>query len=257
MTFLFFAIVFFSTKSNHILNFAAIIVQYPITVAFLNLTALLVALSLQLVAPFLPERVKKQCACRPCCVKYTEVIIHVLFLLLIILSATFSLVFCASYSHILFSAVVYFSIIVSFVSFAMLLFTYIKFFRNPNINKSIKYVILKLVFVIITCAIIIVIRSENPLLYLFPFFFLTLSLLSLNSPLHTWCYVCHLRKSPSYAPLLPINDTEGQQTNPLSVWDHSNVPSYTETNLPFEMSDGRSRSDCISFSVLTPSVHYR
>ena len=261
MTFLFFAIVFLSASSITFLNFALTIVRYPVVVAFLNFTASLVALSLQLVAPFLPERVKKQCESRPHCVMYTEVIIHVLFLLLIILSVTFSLVFksCIFYSHILLLIVVCFSNIISFLSLAMLVFTYIKFFKNPNINRSIKYVILKLVFVIIICTILlIVVNTYFMFLYLLSFFFLTLSVLSLNSPLHIWCYVCYLRRSQeSRVPLLPINDTEGQQTNPLSVWDHSNVPSYTETNLPFEMSDGRSRSDCISFSVLTPSVHYR
>ena len=88
--------------------------------------------------------------------------------------------------------------------------------------------------------------------------FFTLFVVSLNFPLHViWYYVCYLRNTPRHAPLLPINDTEGQQTNPLSVWDHSNVPSYTETNLSFEMSDGRSGYILNSFSVLTPSVHYR
>ena len=160
LTFLFFAIVFLTitSKSLTFLNFALTIVQYPIIVAFLNFTALLVALSLQLVAPFLPERVKKQCACRPDCVRSTEVIIHVLFLLLIILSATiFSLVSCSFYSRILLLIVLCFTIIISFLSFAMLVFTYIKFFKNPNINKSIKYVILKLVFVIIICTILLII----------------------------------------------------------------------------------------------------
>ena len=261
LTFLFFAIVLFSTKSMYYINIAVMIVRYPIIVAFLNFTALLVALSLQLVAPFLPERVKKQCTCRPRCVIATEEIIHVLLLLLMILSVTFSWVYCYSRSdsnsHLTLLIVVCFSNVISFLSLALLVFTYIKFFNNPNINKSIKYVILKLVIVIIICIvlIIIVIYSKNLFLYLLCFFFLTLSVLSLNSPLHIWCYVYHWR---SHVPLLPVCDTERQQTNPLSEWDHTNVPSYTETNLPFDMSDCRSDYRSIkSFSVLTPSVQYR
>ena len=266
LTFLFFAIVFFSTKSMYYINIAVMIVRYPIIVAFLNFTALLVALSLQLVAPFLPERVKKQCTCRPGCGKFTEEIIHVLFLLLMILSVTFSWVFCYSHSnknsHLTLIIVVCFSNVISFLSLALLVFTYIKFFNNPNINKSIKYVILKLVIVIIICILFIILISiwpTNLFLYLFSFFFLTLSVLSLNSPLHIWCYVYHWRRfQESRVPLLPINDTERQQTNPLSEWDHTNVPSYTETNLPFDMSDCRSDYRSIkSFSVLTPSVQYR
>ena len=250
LTFLFFAIINFSITSISSYSIAIIIVQYPIIVAFLNFAALLVALSLQLVAPFLPERVKKQCTCRPCCV-FTEVIIHVLFLLLTILSATFSWVFCnlcvcIDYSPNLVFIVVCFSNIVLFLSFAILVFTYIKFFKNPNINKSIKYVILKLVFIIIICILFIVSILILPNNFFFGFFYLffnfvlTLSVISLNTPLRIWCYVSSLRKSPSPVPLLPVNDTERQQTNPISVWDHRNVPSNTVTNLPFEMSDCRS-----------------
>ena len=254
LTFLFFAIINFSISSIYSYSLAIIIVQYPIIIAFLNFAALLVALSLQLVAPFLPERVKKQYAGihRPCCVKFTEVIIHVFFLLLTILSATLSWVFCnlcacIDYSPKLVFIVVCFSNIVLFLSFGILVFTYIKFFKNPNINKSIKYVILKLVFIIIICILFILsifILPNNLIfwfLYLFFNFVLTLSVVSLNSPLHIWCYNCHSRESSSHVqPLLPVNDTDRQQTNPISVWDHRNVPSYTATNLPFEMSDCRS-----------------
>ena len=260
LTVLFFTIVLFSTKSMYYINIAVMIVRYPIIVAFLNFAALLVALSLQLVAPFLPERVKKQCESRPRCVMSTEVVIQVLFLLIMILIPTFSWVFCYNYNHITLLIVVCFSTIISFLSFTMLIFTYIKFFKNSNVNKSIKYVILKFAFVIIICILLIitVIYSKDLFLYMLSFFFLTLSS-SLNSPLYIWCYICYLRRfQESRVPLLPINDTERQQTNPLSVWDHTNVPSYTATNLPFDMSDCRSDYRSIkSFSVLTPSAQYR
>ena len=253
------------------LNRAIIIVRYPVSVAYFNLAALLVALSLQLVAPFLSERVKKQCACRPHCVEYIEVIIHVIFLLLMILSAPFSLMLCKLIKHEFMChdyniiatvelIIVGFSNIILFLSFGVLVFTFCKY---PNINKRIKHVILKLVFVIIIAiiyTILIIFTHKNITFFLLHILFkclLALSIVPLNFPLHIWCYACCLirRKSQeSRASLLPINDTESQHTNPLSVWDHRNVPSYTETNLPFEMSDGRSIN---SFSVLTPSVHYR
>ena len=80
LRFFFYAIVNFSTPSI-LYHVAVIILRYPFIVGFLNFTAtLLVALSLQLVAPFLPDRVKKQCESRPHCVWFIEVIFlnHVL-----------------------------------------------------------------------------------------------------------------------------------------------------------------------------------
>ena len=263
LTFLVFAIVNFSTTSKLTYSVAIRIAHYPFIVGFLNFAALLVALSLQLVAPFLPERVKKQCESRPRCVWFIEGIFHVLFILLIISNAPFfycsSSCVCTDYNLIiLFIGATSFSNIILFLSFTILVFTYIKFFRNPNINKSIKFVILKLAFVIVICMLftisIVFVKNKSVvrLLHIIFNIFFTLSVVSLNFPLHViWC----LRNTPRHASLLPINDTDRQQTNPLSVWDHRNVPSSTETNLPFEMSDGRSDYIFNSFSVLTPSVH--
>ena len=268
MMFLFLAIVNFSISSISSYNVAMIIVRYPVGGTYLYFPALLVALSLQLVAPFLPERVKIQCACRPRRVWFIEIIIHVIFILLMISGATASWMLCKhkcgykDFNPKLEIIVVCFSIIILIISFAILVFTFIKF---PNVNKRIKYVILKLVFVIVISIsyimVSITIQKNNTafLLHIVFNFLLTLSIVSLNFPLHIWCYVCRLRKSQeSRVPLLPINDTERQQTNPLSEWDHRNVPSYTATNLPFDMSDCRSDYRSIkSFSVLTPSVQYR
>ena len=52
-------------------------------VSFLYVIAIYVALSVQLVAPFLPEK-WKVCAQKTHCVKFTEGIIHMLFLLFLI-----------------------------------------------------------------------------------------------------------------------------------------------------------------------------
>ena len=263
MTFLFFAIVDFSISSISSYNVAMIIVRYPFSGTYLYFTALLVALLLQLVAPFLPERVKRQCTCRSRRVWFIELIIHIIFTLLMILGATASWMLCKhkcgckDFNPTLEIIFVCFSIIILIISFAILVFTFIKF---PNVNKRIKYVILKLVFVIvISISYMISITIQNNikayLLHIVFNFLLTLSIVSLNFPLHIWCYVCCLRKSQeSRVPLLPINDTERQQTNPLSEWDHKNVPSYTATNLPFDMSDCRSDYRSIkSFSVSTPN----
>ena len=63
-----------------------------------------------------------------------------------------------------------------------------------------------------------------------------LSLLTLIYPPNTWFCKCVKRsRAPHHVPLLP--NTERQQTNPESEWDHVNVPSFTQTNLPNEMSD--------------------
>ena len=260
MTFLFFAIVDFSISSISSYNVAMIIVRYPVTVTYLYLPALLVTLSLQLVAPFLPERVKRQCTCRPRRVWFIEIIIHVIFILLMISGATASWTLCKhkcgckDFNPTFEIIFVCFSIIILIISFTILVYTFIKF---PNVNKRIKYVILKLVFVIvISISYMISITIHKAFLLHIVFnFLLTVSIVSLNFPLHIWCYVCCLRKSQeSRVPLLPINDTERQQTNPTSVWDHRNVPSYTETNIPFDMSDCRSDYRSIkSFSVSTPN----
>ena len=158
--FLFFAIVHLSTSPKKIIwprSSEDCTLQFYRRLFKLNFAALLVPLSLQIVAPFFPERIKKQCACRSHCVHITEVVLHVLFLSLLILSAIFShcksLCECVDDSLII---VACFSTIVLFLSFATIVFTYIKFFKNPNINKNIKYVILKLVFTIITCILFLI-----------------------------------------------------------------------------------------------------
>ena len=91
--FLFFAIVHLSTSPKESYGRVSLkIAHYSFIGGFLNVAALLVALSLQIVAPFFPERIKKQCACRSHdhCVHITEVVLHVLFLSLLISSAIFS-----------------------------------------------------------------------------------------------------------------------------------------------------------------------
>ena len=134
-----------------------------------------------------------------------------------------------------------------------------RFLRNQNIALSIKYMIIKLVFILIiyiTFSFVAIIAIKpllnivyveliNPLrlaiyanVVMVLYLILSILVVSVNHPI--WCCKCCFRRSPDRAPLLPVNDTEGQQTNPISVWDHRNVPSYTVTNLPYDMSDCRS-----------------
>ena len=128
-----------------------------------------------------------------------------------------------------------------------------KFLKShKNNRKSVKYTFYKLFLLFILCiplvtTYILAIHSIQFLWFTFftilNFIFLCvlpISVASLNHPLDIWCCKFCCRRSPGRAPLLPVNATEGQQTNPISVWDHRNVPSYTVTNLPHDMSDCRS-----------------
>ena len=215
-----------------------------------------VALSLQIVFPFFPERLNL-CAHKTHCVKFTEVTSHVLFLLLAIPYS----VFHVHYYKLDFSdSIIYVErgvFMIAFTlsySFLFLAFAFLmKFFKyHNNKKKGVKHMIIKLLFfvsifsVIYTIIIVLVIQTFESLflallLVILQFvFYLILPILvvTLNHPLDIWCCKCCF--SSSRIPLLPVKDTEGQQTNPISVLNHRNVPSYTVTNLPCEMTDCRS-----------------
>ena len=236
-----------------LISFIAVSLFY---VSFLYVIAIYVALSVQLVAPFLPEK-WKVCAQKTHCVKFTEGIIHMLFLLFLIFLPVL-VHYYLDYWYIVILVVsgsiplllVLLSVFLIF-SFAFLM----KFFKNHNINnKPIKYMIIKLIFLFSCIAFIItstiVAFSFYNFILIIVFFYVqivlyfifSISVVSLNYPLDILCCIYCFRKSPTCEPSLPVvNATERQlQTNPLSEWDHSNVPSYTVTNLPIEMSDCRS-----------------
>ena len=226
---------------------------------FLYLTAIYVSRLLQILSPFLNERLK-QCTRKTHCAIFTEVVCHML-LSVILTGLTVTSCFIINFSFfigvetILIVFVLFFSSCLIFAS----IFLMRRFLLNQNIASSIKYMIIKLVFIlimyiafsigtIITIGPLLIINfvyEIDPLrlaiyvnvvtpLYLIS----SILVVSLNHPIR--CCKCCCRRSPDRAPLLPINDTEGQQTNPISVWDHRNVPSYTVTNLPYDMSDCRS-----------------
>ena len=237
---------------------------------YLYFIAMYVALSLKVVTLFLSERLKLY-AHKTHCVRFTEIASHVFFLLLAISYSVFHL----NYFKLDFPDRIIYLIIMSIIlivfllsySFLFLAFVFLmKFFKYHNSKKKgVKYMIIKLLFlliVFITYAIIVVLVIHFNLtlhfwslllviLHCVFYFILSILVVPLNHPLDIWCCKCHFRRSPpSGVSMVPVNNTEGQQTNPISVWDHRNVPSCTPpVNLPYEMSDCRSdyeMSDCRS-----------
>ena len=260
LTFLLFAAVIFMFAFNSLAHPIIFVLVSTIGlsllhVSFLYFTAMYAALSVQLVAPFLPEKLKV-CAQKTYCGTLTECILHLLFLLFLISSPVVLhidpytwIIIMSAVSGSVSIIIILFSVILIF-SFAFLM----KFFKNHNINKKpIKHMIIKLILLFICFTFIITsiilafsFLSLSLTIVLFfvlivLFFILSISVVLLNHPLDIWCCIYCFRKSPTCEPSLPINATERQlQTNPVSVWNHSNVPSYTVTNLPIEMSDCRS-----------------
>ena len=245
---------YFNFLSQGLLIDILFVTTFPLFVAcFLYFIAMYVALSLQVVTPFLPERLKVY-AHKTHCVQFLEVTSHVLFLFLAI---AFSVFFYYNLHILTFYAIICAGtgIILIVLSYSILFFAFVflmKVFKyHNNKKKGLKYMIIKLIFLLIICIALVitfvlaVADFSNFWLFLLSiinlvlYFLLSISVVSLNHPLDTWCCKC-CRRSPDRAPLLPVNDTEGQQTNPVSVWDHRNVPSYTVTNLPYDMSDCRS-----------------
>ena len=249
-----FALTFFSFASADFriaFNVTSILIcylPYPFFyVSFLYYTAIYVALLLQILTPFIPERLK---LCRSthkiCCVTFSEITSHLVIFLLLL--SCYVLLFYhtdAGYiifgiSWVLFVLFLLLSLVLIF-AFAFL----IRFFKTHNINRNpLKYMIIKVFFLLNCIAFIITSVIATQLSFLFIqmvlYFILSILIASLNHPLDIWCCKCCCRRSPGRAPLLPVNDTEGQQTNPILVWDHRNVPSYTVTNLSYDMSDCRS-----------------
>ena len=119
-------------------------------ISFLYLTAICVSLLLQIVSPFLHEKLK-QCTRKTHCTIFTEVVCHILiFIVLTTLLygfAKFKYPFHIDPEIGIFSMlfVLFFS---SFLIFAFVVFL-MKFFRNQNIALNIKYMIIKLIFILI------------------------------------------------------------------------------------------------------------
>ena len=232
-------------------SFLICYISFPLFyVSFLYYTAIYVALLLQIVTPFLPERVKL-CTHKTHCVTFSEITSHLLIIFLLLLSCYVPLSHYTDAEYIVYGIsgiVLVLFLLFSFVLIFASAFL-IRFFKNHNINKNpLKILIIK-VFFLLNCIAFIITSVIATTLYTFSFLFiqmilyfiLSILVVSLNHqyPLNIWYCKCCCRRSPGHAPLLPVNDTEGQQTNPISVRDHRNVPSYTVTNIPNDMSDCR------------------
>ena len=211
---------------------------------------------LQIVSPF-HERLKRW-ARKPHCAVFTEVVCHILLPVLFIGLTPLlflNILLIIGVEIILIVFVLFFSSCLICAS----VFLMRQFSRNQNIVSIIKYMIIKLVFILITYIsfsigtivaiwlfLNFVFDKTKPLklaiyvnvvtaLYLI----LSILVVALNHPLDIWCCKCCCRRSPDRAPLLPINYTEGQQTNTVSVRGHRNVRNTTVANFPYEMSDCR------------------
>ena len=278
LTYSTYAVLNFSAQfsSSRIWNTVVSILQYPALAISLYLTVSVMTLLLQISAPLLPECLKKHSSRKIQCMKFTEVAIHVLIIVIALTWGTLNLlqqyavitcVNLVSDDFLLTMITLCLSLSLLFMSLVILMFFFIKFLRNHTVKKSIKIIILKLGFLFVVgffpvifyslsqCLLV----SELTVFFIFTVFYILflLSVLVLNYPLDTWCCKC-FRKSPLHEPLLPINNT-GQQTNPDSVWDHRNVPSYTATNYPNEMSDCETENiqaeSCEEGEVITNDRH--
>ena len=232
------------------------LLQYIFRLIFLYFTASLLTLLFQISVPFLPDCLKKHLPHNSRFSNFTEVTIHVLVQIVSVLTLI-PLFYqynqdsgCLNFSFIIYILMFSFCSSSFIVFLCLILFglLLIKFLRNHSINRGIKIMIFKLGFLFVIDLLItvyyplVMFREFSPLHYTFGFIvlyaILFVSVVTLNYPLDTWCCKC-FRKSPLREPLLLVSNTERQQTNPDSVWDHRNVPSYTATNYPNEMSDCR------------------
>ena len=232
--------------------------------SFLYLTTICVSLLLQILSPFLHEKVK-QFIHKTRCAIFTEVVCHMLLPAIFIVLTTYTTADVIENSSLNIELGIFLILIVLFFP-SLLIFAFgvvlMKFFRNQNIALSIIYMIIKLIFILLIyitfniASIIIAINLEfidlwlliicfNVMMVLY--FILSIIVVSLNYPI--WCCKCCCRRSPDRTPLLPVNDTEGQQTNPASVLDHRNVPSSTAANFPYEMSDCRSDYEQLAWHI--------
>ena len=188
-------------------------------ISLLYHTGIYVALLLQMITPFLPERLQL-CTRKTHCATFSEITSHSpLFLLLRFCCVPSYFNTDAGYIIEIIRIMLVLFLLFSFVLTLALAFL-IRFFNNYK--KPLKYNMSIEIFLLLNCiALIITLVMATYLFALFIqmvlYFILSILIVLLNHPLDIWCCQCHFRNSP---PLLPVNDTEGQQTNPVSVWDH-------------------------------------
>ena len=234
---------------------------YLYTTYDLYLTASVVWLLLQTGAPILPTRLRYFLSSRQLVV--IEAVIQVLIPLLSLTNDIPLFMDYVAYHHYLdmgcrslptlsflvLCVVLGCCVLVLCFTSAILGFFLVRFIKTTSTIRRTKKLILKLTFLCISTITLIVYdfllytSSTHPSpiilgLQIVFILFVLVSLMILNYPSDTWCWTC-FKKSPSRLPLLPVNNTEGEETNPVSVWNHRCVPSHTTANYPPEMSDCR------------------
>ena len=223
----------------------------------LYLVVLPVVLLLQVAAPMFPEQGKRILS--PA-IPVIEAVVQVLIILLSILFNSAQFVDSDIYSTFcqrcitLFNYEVIalaFSVAVLFVTIFILgVFCY-KFRKTDSVTKRIKWAMIKVLVLFLTIyaafigdAIVAAsIKDHTYALSLVQSIFFTvvklifiLALMVLvYCPSTAWCSRLCKSVTEDRSPLLL--QSEKQQTRPDSVWDHANVPSYTQSIRPREMSD--------------------
>ena len=237
----YFALTFFSYASTNFskgLNFTGFwicYISFPLFhVSFLYYTAIYVAPLLQIVTPFLPEIPDgfQPCIRKTHCVTFSEITCHLLIFLLLA-SCYVPLYYNTDVGYIIIEISGIILVLFLLFSFVLILTLeiLIRFFNNYK--KPLKYMSIKIVLHLNCIALIIKLVIDtywfalSSLFIQMVLYFILLSILivSLNHPLDIWCCKCHSRNS---APLLPVSDTEGQQTiQYISVSDNRDKPSNT------------------------------
>ena len=170
-----FALTFFSfafTNFSIAFNFTSFLICYipfPLfPVSFLYYTAIYVTLLLQILTPFLPERLKL-CAHKTHCVTFSEITSH-LVIFLLLLSCYVPLYYYTDAEYIIYGICVIVLVLFLLFSF-ILIFAFaflIRFFKNRNKNIF-KYMIVKVLFLLncITFIITSVIATQLSILFHF------------------------------------------------------------------------------------------
>ena len=227
--------------------------------AILYLVALPVALLLQVSTPIIPEGFRhKISAVVPLIEVLLQIVILVSSLLingLQLLDSKNSTAFCKKCATLYYYEVyaLSLSVLALFVTLLTLALVYCKFRSAIVLTKKTRLVILKVLFLFlatnaafigdsIISASIKKYELEIALSIFFPFLNLIFVLPALivlmyspNTSCTRICCYCQQQVKRERDPLLP-KQSEEAPTNPESVWDHANVPSYT-TYHPLEMSD--------------------
>ena len=241
------------------------LIYFPVVNANFCITISATALMLQVMFPWLSEG-KKRCL-QSNAVTKCKLILEIITLLMIVVYNIFwlSFPFIDFIFYIIFSALLYFFGLTSFILQIFSIICLLLFgCKTARLRTSTKILRIKLFLlativvldsIIFTASFIAIFTTCNlsisgnctslsPVFnsianFVCIFVFVTI-VTALTYPREVWC--CYYKRSANTNVRIPllINTTQGQETNPVSVWDHRNDPSTTATVHPPEMTDCRS-----------------